>query len=416
MAPRMRTGPGALGVNGALRRALRRVPHALVSRGLPPGALGHRWHADVPLDALRGDAERWRTLAPARAEAHPLPRGVARADELSDEPGWWGYSLRDVPARTSGECALLTLEGATLAFGTRAPLGEFHPALFDARGRSVPLREISARPFHRAQLGAPSRTRRDVTTWIAERVYDNHAHWLTAHLPKLLLARELGLLDSVVLPAHRTPVMRASLAAAGIDIDSIPAVPVDRALVSGTTHVLVTDRFDARLLRRAQSVLALPPEAPRARGLWISRARSRGRRLLEEEALMPRLERLGIERVFLEDHDFDAQRRLLAGARLLVGTHGAGLTGMLCCAPGADIVEIVDPDYPNPNFYAMAAALGHGYRRVAARAVGTGHALFHDLSLDAAARDALLALPELQPRPPSDPIPTPRPPTVAGAA
>ena len=36
-------------------------------------------------------------------------------------------------------------------------------------------------------------------TWITERVYDNHSHWLTAHLPKLLMLRARGELGDVVL-------------------------------------------------------------------------------------------------------------------------------------------------------------------------------------------------------------------------
>lgn len=37
-------------------------------------------------------------------------------------------------------------------------------------------------------------------TWIMERVYDKHAHCLTAHLPKPLLLRESDRLGEVLLP------------------------------------------------------------------------------------------------------------------------------------------------------------------------------------------------------------------------
>jgi capsular polysaccharide biosynthesis protein len=66
----------------------------------------------------------------------------------------------------------------------------------------------------------------------------------------------------------------------------------------------------------------------------------------------------------------------------IVAPHGAGLTNMIFCPHGATIVEIADVAYPNPNFYALASALGHDYRIVGARGVGPGHALDRDLSVD----------------------------------
>ena len=94
--------------------------------------------------------------------------------------------------------------------------------------------------------------------------------------------------------------------------------------------------------------------------------------------------------MFLEELDFDAQWRLMRSADTVIAPHGAGLTDMLFCKPGTRIVEIADPLYPNPNFYAMAAGLGHAYRRVDADAVGEGHRLTRDLSVAPAAIDALL--------------------------
>ena len=392
---------GLLSATGPLRRALRRVPHAAVARGLPSGWLGDRWIATRELDSVIADPAAWAELAPARRERHALPVGVGDASELSSDAGWWGYSLADVPTRMSGATGLVDLENVRL-LPHRDAGGLFHPALLDARGRSVELPQTSYRAFHRPLIRASGATRLDEAVWIAERACDNHSHWLTAHLPKLVLLRELGRLDALVLPDVRTAPMRRTLELLGIDVDAVPGVPSNRPADIGRLTTLVTDRFDPRLLARARDAIAAgmagatdvksAGDGPSGGGarLWISRARSTGRRLLEEQALLPRLRDAGVERVFLEELDFDAQWRLMRSADTVIAPHGAGLTNILFCRPGTRVVELADPLYPNPNFYAMAAGLGHSYRRVDARAVGEGHRLTRDLSVAPAVIDALL--------------------------
>ena len=51
---------------------------------------------------------------------------------------------------------------------------------------------------------------------------------------------------------------------------------------------------------------------------------------------------------------------------------------------------MADLSFPNPNFYALAAALGHRYWIVSAESVGTGHPLDKDLQVDPDAVSAIL--------------------------
>ena len=52
---------------------------------------------------------------------------------------------------------------------------------------------------------------------------------------------------------------------------------------------------------------------------------------------------------------------------------------MIFCQPGTQIVELADLGFPNPNFYAVASAMGHGYWLVPSEGVGDVHPLECDL-------------------------------------
>ncbi len=342
-----------------------------------------------PRPSARADAG---SSIPGRSRGIPLPRNAGSRDELPDDRGWWGFSFRDVPERVSGATSVLSFAGVHLVSACR-PGGrpDYFPALLDSAGRSLELSQIRYRPLHAAAARRPPRAL-GTGVWIAERVYHNHSHWLTAHLPKILLLRGLGLIDQLALPAERPPLVDASLRLLGVEPDRCVQVATGERVVFEHLTVLETDRFRPELLRPVREALA--KIGPSRRRVFISRRRARGRRLIEEAALAPMLRAHGFELVEMEALNLDAQLRLMGETAVLVGPHGAGLTNMMFCAPGTQIVEIADPSYPNPNFYALAAAMGHDYWRVPARGDGAAHPLDQDLSVEPETLRAVLeALP-----------------------
>jgi hypothetical protein len=385
-----RTGGHAL--HRHLRAAVATALAAAVERGVPPGWTGWRWirhetvHAHFRRRGAAFAADRYETVHPEAVAHNPLPRNIGTPALLPADPGWWGYSFRDVPARTSGETFIATIADARVAwYRDPARGGDFHPAIVTDDGRSLDLREIRFRPGHGAVLrgaGPPARLRK--ATWIIERVYDNHSHWLTAHLPKLLLLRDRGELADMQLPPQRTAAIDSSLRMLGLPPEQFATFDPARPLRVGELTILGTDRFRPELLRlipRAFGVLDAP--APWRR-VFISRAGASRRRLANEDELWPLLAAAGFERVRMEALAFEEQVALMRQTSVLCGPHGAGLTNMLFCPPGAHIVEIADPGFPNPNFYALAAALGHDYWILPATSHGDTRPLDRDLSIDPA--------------------------------
>ncbi|MDZ7757189.1 glycosyltransferase 61 family protein [Rhodohalobacter sp.] len=45
-------------------------------------------------------------------------------------------------------------------------------------------------------------------------------------------------------------------------------------------------------------------------------------------------------------------------AEIVVAPHGAAITNVIFLSPGTHVVEIADLSFPNPNFYALASAMG----------------------------------------------------------
>ncbi len=353
---------------------------ALASAGLPARALGGRWRRHVSaVEHARAHGACEEIHAPA-TETAPLPRGVSSRDDLPDEAGWFGFSFRDVPSRRAGATRLLRIPDARVLAARRED-GDYAPAVLDARGTSLDAREVRFRPFHAPLARRAPDLALPRAVWIAERVYHNHAHWLTAHLPKLALLRDRGELGALVLPAERGAAIDASLRRLGIEPADHPQLPTGAVLAAGELTLLDTDRFRPELLRLARDAMA-GPEAEGPRRVFVTRRSARGRRLADEAGIAETLAGHGFEAVEMERLDLDAQVALMAGAEAVVAPHGAGLANILFCRPGARVLEIADPAYPNPNFYAMAAGLGLDYGLLAARGVGHGHPLDRDLAVE----------------------------------
>jgi capsular polysaccharide biosynthesis protein len=124
--------------------------------------------------------------------------------------------------------------------------------------------------------------------------------------------------------------------------------------------------------------------------VFISRGAAARRRLSNEDDLWPILARAGFEKVQMERLAFSQQVALMRQTAVLVAPHGAGLANMMFCPTGARVVEIADLEFPNPNFYALAAAMGHSYWLLAASPCGLGAPPERDLRLDPAALRGVL--------------------------
>nr|WP_232366613.1 glycosyltransferase family 61 protein [Alteripontixanthobacter muriae] len=250
--------------------------------------------------------------------------------------------------------------------------------------RAIDLREIVFRKCH-AEVLAKTRLAKSVprATWICERVYDNHSHWLTAHLPKLCLLQDRGALGQVLLPERLTKTMETSLRLLGLDPAQFQTFKPGEILNIQELTIVGSDRFRSELLRPVREKLAPPRGQVASKRVYISRSKAPRRRLLNEDQIWPLFAKAGFERYHMEDLDFAAQVQLMSKTQVLAAPHGAGLTNMIFCPPNSHVLEIAWLGFPNPNFYALACAMGLNYSLVGADGNGKSSTLLErDMIVD----------------------------------
>jgi hypothetical protein len=369
-----------------------------VRAGLHPSWLGFRAVLSETLREYferRPGAARIQEIHPPATARHPLPFNVGDPRQLPDDAGWWGYSFRQVPCRRSDETLLASLPNVTVVPHVDANR-EFWVALLTEDQRALKLREITFRPCHARVLRQAPVEKLDRATWLLERVYHNYSHWLTAHLPKFVLLRDLGLTGEIVLPEVRPRFIDDSLQLLGLDPAKFRTFTPQRVYRVGELTVLSTDRFRPELLQPVRAAYPMLGDTSRRRRVYISREGALRRRLLNESEVWRRLEPLGFERVRMEELSFAEQIQLMQETAVLCAPHGAGLTNMMFCRPRTMVIEMADLGFPNPNFYALASAMNLRYAVVPAEGVGAMHPLEKDLRADLAALERALRMADLE--------------------
>lgn len=200
----------------------------------------------------------------------------------------------------------------------------------------------------------------------------NYFHWIVDVLPRLALLRSSGLswrdIDGVWINAPRAAFQQETLRALGIPADKIlsaddhPWIQADQLIVPAFPgHLGWPEAWALDWLRR--QFLPLATTQPSPERIYISRNRAHHRRLLNEAAVIDRLQADGFVAVELESMSFAEQVGLFAQARVVIAPHGGGLTNLIFCRPGTQVVEFFAPNYVRPYYWQISQhlALQHYY-------------------------------------------------------
>lgn len=154
----------------------------------------------------------------------------------------------------------------------------------------------------------------------------------------LYLFEQLGIPLSKCIWANTNDAVRA-------DILLAPSFPGTRRNYPSWVPVFLRDAF-----------VPVPP-AP-SRRLYISRS-GYSRNPANEDAVNRILISHGFE-IYTPTTDADSHRDF-AEAAIVVGPHGAGLSGLAFCQPGTKVLELIPTDHVYPYYYTLSDSAGFDY-------------------------------------------------------
>lgn len=244
------------------------------------------------------------------------------------------------------------------SFGVHSsPAGNFVQVYCSPRALDNPKYELT----RRALALRPARQRLGSAIFLGPAWYHNHYHWMIDILPRLQLVREhldQGL--AVVVPpdlrASARDALGLALRSLGADCDRVldlaPGVyEFDRLIMpTNLSHPLDVTARQRDFLRSA----CLPAGTSPTRRIYVTRRDASVRRIVNEDQVVPLLERRGFEVVTLSGLSLTGQAELFAGASAVVSHHGAGLTNLAFCAPGATAIEVYQDGHFAPPFARLA--------------------------------------------------------------
>lgn len=98
-----------------------------------------------------------------------------------------------------------------------------------------------------------------------------------------------------------------------------------------------------------------------SRRLYINRGQVAHRRVINEPEIVELLKLSGFESIALETMSLTEQIALMASAAVVIAPHGAGLTNIVFCAPGAKVIEFLHPASVNVMYWTICNQMGYQY-------------------------------------------------------
>ncbi len=185
----------------------------------------------------------------------------------------------------------------------------------------------------------------------------NYCHWVTEALPKVLLYKSLlGVFPREIWTVGKKirfqeeslSMLSSETRLRSIDSEAVrlPWCAISTSLAKSVSeiHPLTFD-----LLRRFSASERFECNGRR---IYLSRAKARFRRVVNESELISALQPYGFEVVVAEDLSFRDQVELFSGSELIVAPHGAGLANLSFARAAKLLVEIFSPGFGASSAFA----------------------------------------------------------------
>ena len=206
----------------------------------------------------------------------------------------------------------------------------------------------------------------------------NYGHWLVDDLPRAawLAQHREGL--SIVIPSAGAEMDRVRLASLRLVLGE-PMPPVT-FLDPGATYVLARAAYVTPVslhpvlklpeamhhVRSRAAAASKPASAPGAgaapaRRLFVTRAATRGRGIVNLDEVATRLSEAGFEPIDPETLSFEQQVEAFSHAEIVVGVMGAAMTNTLFSPAGCRVGYLAPEGWTEPFYWDLANVMGHPY-------------------------------------------------------
>ncbi len=221
-------------------------------------------------------------------------------------------------------------------------------------------------------------------------IQHNYYHWLIQAVPAIDAAvrRNRGRPIRLAL-RQETGFQRDSLALLGhADIPRLTILPDRQYVLRGAEYSGFLDGSAVFLTSRSarETYARLRASVPARRApfdrIYVARTDAPVRRMRNEAALIDRLSDRGFHIVAPGGLPFREQVELFRHAKLVVGPHGAGLSNIVFCEPGAFVYELVPALYQNSCFTLLADLAGLRYWADMFESEGAGEGFTGDWDVD----------------------------------
>jgi capsular polysaccharide biosynthesis protein len=212
----------------------------------------------------------------------------------------------------------------------------------------------------------PPATRLDGNwTSIRSRWGDGFYHWLLDALPRLALLTELPPGTGIIVPFQLAPYQLQTLQWLGLE-NRIRPTRENHLLIeqyyfcSFTSMTGCFNPFAVQFLRRSFLPHAdLEYEAPRR--FYVRRV-GHVRPIENENEVLDFFQKRGWAIIDTEQLPLPRQIRLFSRAEMICAPHGAGLTNLLWCPPGCQVLELCASTFLNGVYEGLAECLALRYR------------------------------------------------------
>jgi capsular polysaccharide biosynthesis protein len=332
------------GMNDFFFGLLRKVIPASVPWGPPKGFFS-------AYELLQSGQLQGRVLASSQ-DAPPLPPDSLRRkcglnkDLLQPWPIFWTLHAE---ARLIGEAhGLLDGQKRLSLEGSFGPIAQWDPT-------------------YRNLFLPPATRLKGNWTSITSRFADGFYHWFLEALPRLALLPEWPPDTRIIVPPRLASYQRQSLGWLGLEKRIRPTAEehllIERyyfcppTAMTGGHNPFAVQFLRRSFLPRADLNYAAPPR-------FYLRRVGKYRPLLNEEEVVDFFQKRGWAIVDTEQLPLARQIALFARAEMICAPHGAGLTNLLWCPPGCQVLELCASTFLNGVYEGLAEGLALRYRHL----------------------------------------------------